>query len=76
VYVPFLLANAAALASGAERVECTIDGRPWVQQPFPYQAKCLQALRAGYRDLGADHRRAVDGLLDATTVAALREDRP
>ena len=43
VYVPFLLANADALARGAERVECTIDGRPWVQRPFPYQAQVSRA---------------------------------
>src|SRR5207244_4030128 len=36
VYVPFLLANADALRRRAPRVECTIDGRPWTQQPFPY----------------------------------------
>ena len=31
VYAPFLLANADALARRAERVECTIDGRPFSQ---------------------------------------------
>src|SRR5262249_18398469 len=36
VYAPFLLANADALARRAERVECTIDGRPWGQKPFAY----------------------------------------
>ena len=45
VYAPFLVANAAALARGAARVECTIDGRAWAQRPFPYQAKCLAWLR-------------------------------
>ena len=34
--------RAAPSASSA-----TIDGRPWVQQPFPYQGKCLQWLREG-----------------------------
>jgi len=38
VYAPFLLANARALASRASEVRCEIDGRAWVQQPFPYQA--------------------------------------
>ncbi|MEX2206041.1 MAG: glutathione S-transferase N-terminal domain-containing protein [Myxococcota bacterium] len=66
VYAPFLLANAEALARGAERVECTIDGRPWLQQPFPYQGKCLQRLRDGWAALSADDRRAVDAALAGT----------
>jgi hypothetical protein len=66
VYVPFLLANAQALASGAEQVECTIDGRSWVQRPFPYQGKCLQALRQQHATLAAEDRRAVDTLLEGT----------
>ena len=53
VYAPFLLANADALARGAEQVECQIDGRPWVQKPFPYQGKCLQWLREGYAALAS-----------------------
>ena len=66
VYAPFLLANAEALARGAERVECTIDGRPWLQQPFPYQGKCLQWLREGRATLSSDDRRAVDAVLAGT----------
>ena len=56
VYAPFLLANAAALERGAEQVECAIDGRPWVQRPFPYQGKCLRWLREGYAALAAGDR--------------------
>ena len=41
VYAPFMLANAAAVEQGADTVDCEIDGRRWVQQPFVYQAKCL-----------------------------------
>ena len=63
VYAPFLLANADALARGAERVACTIDGRPWTQRPFPYQGKCLTWLREAYAALAGDDRRAVDSLL-------------
>lgn len=66
VYVPFLLANADALEQGAARVECTIDGHRWVQQPFPYQGKCLRWLREGHAALAPDDRRAVDALLRGT----------
>src|SRR5262245_984986 len=66
VYAPFLVANADAIARGAERVECTIDGRPWRQRPFPYQAKCLQWLRADHVALAPADRRAVDELLRGT----------
>lgn len=71
VYAPFLLANAAALARGAEQVECTIDGRPWVQKPFPYQAKCLAALREAHAALAPSDRRVVDAFLDGTGCQAL-----
>ena len=66
VYAPFLLANAAALASGAPRVECTLDGRPWTQQPFPYQGKCLAWLREGRATLPPAHRARLDALLAGT----------
>jgi glutathione S-transferase len=74
VYAPLLLANAAALSSGAESVECTIDGRPWVMQPFPYQGKCLQWLREGRAALSADDRRAVDAVLSGTGCEKLFVD--
>ena len=66
VYVPFLLANAEAVERGADRVECRIDGRRWVQRPFPYQGKCLQWLREGRAALVAEARQAVDALLAGT----------
>jgi glutathione S-transferase len=71
VYVPFLLANAAALERGEKRVECRIDGRPWVQQSFPYQAKCLGWLREGRSALSPQDRAAVDGILGGTGCQAL-----
>lgn len=70
-YVPALLANAAAIDSGAELVKTEIDGREWVQQPFPYQAKCLQWLRQEYVRLEADERARVDGLLEGSGCEAL-----
>jgi hypothetical protein len=71
VYAPFLLANAAALAARKERVECSIDGRAWVQQPFPYQGKCLQWLREGYAALAPGDRAAADSVLAGTGCEAL-----
>lgn len=74
VYVPFLLANADALERKAEQVECVIDGRPWVQRPFPYQGKCLRWLREGRAALAATDRAAVDALLAGTGCEALFPD--
>ena len=71
VYAPFLVANAAALASGAERVECTIDGRIWVQKPFPYQGKCLQWLREAHEALAPEARGPVDAILAGTGCEVL-----
>jgi glutathione S-transferase len=71
VYAPFLLANADALRRGAEQVECTIDGRRWVQKPFPYQAKCLEWLRAEHAALSPLDRRAVDESLAGTGLERL-----
>jgi hypothetical protein len=71
VHVPFLLANADALERGAERLETEIDGKQWVQKPFPYQGKCLLWLREARTALGTDEAAAVDGILDGTGCEAL-----
>lgn len=71
VYVPVLLANAAALQSGAERVETEVDGKPWVQTPFPYQGKCLVALRTQFASLSGGDREEVLSHLDGTGCEAL-----
>jgi glutathione S-transferase len=71
VYPAFLLANAAALERGDAQVECEIDGRKWVQKPFPYQGKCLRWLRERYAALSSGDRSAVDALLAGTGCEAL-----
>ena len=71
VYAPFMRANAAALMSGATEVRLTIDGLPWVQQPFPYQGKCLQWLRERCAALSVGDRAAVDGILAGTGCEVL-----
>ncbi|MBU4433182.1 MAG: glutathione S-transferase N-terminal domain-containing protein [Alphaproteobacteria bacterium] len=71
VYPPVMLANARAVITGAAAVETTVDGLPWTQPPFPYQAKCLGWLRSARDDLLEPDRAKVDALLDATGCAAL-----
>jgi len=56
VYLPFLRANAAALAEGRDEVRLELMGRPYAQAPFKYQAKCLDWLRQEYARLPADAR--------------------
>jgi len=71
VYAPALIANAAALSANADQVECEIAGKPWVQKPFPYQGKCLQAIREGYAALSTGDRSALDGILAGTGCEVL-----
>lgn len=66
VYIPALLANSAAMDAGQEQMDTTIDSQPWTQPVFPYQAKCLQALRQRYFSLNPAERESVDQVLDGT----------
>lgn len=70
VYLPFLEANAKALAAGAETFEMEVYGRPYAQGVFKYQAKCLENLRRAYADLPEAARARVTPMLDA--AGALR----
>lgn len=51
VYAPYLTANSAAAMRGDKEFTCDIEGKPWQQNVFPYQAKCLQWLKQGYEAL-------------------------
>jgi glutathione S-transferase len=62
-YVPVMHANARALATGADLVEATVDGQVWTQAPFPYQGKCLTALRAQWERLPVAERTSVEDVL-------------
>ena len=73
VYVPTLLANARALAAGDAEVRTEINGRAWVQQPFPYQGKCLLWLREKHAALSSNDRKAVEGILAGTGCERLFE---
>jgi len=74
VYPPLLIANAAALQAGATQVETEIDEKPWVQQAFPYQAKCLLWLRRDYDALNPEDRARVDQIFCGTGCEALFAD--
>ena len=79
VYLPFLAANAAAVAAGEDEFELAIRGHAWRQGTFRYQAKCLARLRERYAALGDRDRRRVDGLLGESAIdiiAVLAEDAP
>ena len=71
VYPPVMLANARALMSGESEVRATVDGLPWTQSPFPYQAKCLQWLRASHGDLDRAATSKVDVLLSQANLMPL-----
>ena len=71
VYAPAQLANARAVASGEKTWETEIDGAPWTQQTFSYQAKCLQWTNERYRALGEVDRSRVDTLLEGTGIEAM-----
>lgn len=66
VYLPFLVANAAALERGEAMVRFEAMGLPFEQGVFKYQAKCLADLRARYAALDDGARRQVDPALAAS----------
>ena len=72
-YVPVMLANEKALNEAQDKVQTEVDGTTWVQDPFPYQRKCLGWVRDEYRKLSSSDRTAVDGLLEGTGCEALVE---
>lgn len=71
VYAPALLANARAVEAGEKTWETQIDGAPWTQQSFPYQAKCLRWIREQYQALSNADRSRVDAVLAGTGCDAL-----
>jgi glutathione S-transferase len=71
VYVPFLIANAQAVMSGADNFETTIDGRPWTQPTFAYQAKCLKWIRDEFLKLSPADQNVVREVFGGTGCEAL-----
>ena len=65
-YVPFLVANAAALEEGRNEVVSASPDGPYRQAPFRYQAKCLGWLRDRFSALGPSDRQWVKATLAST----------
>jgi hypothetical protein len=70
-YVPVMLANHGAFEEGLDTVETIVEGKEWTQEPFPYQAKCLQWLRIEYAKLDEEDRQRVDNILKGSGCEAL-----
>ncbi len=70
-YVPVMLANANALNQGLDSVVLEVDGKPWTQEPFPYQGKCIQWLRIEYSRLSDEDKQRVQEIFSGTGCEAL-----
>ncbi|HBZ69475.1 MAG TPA: glutathione S-transferase family protein [Deltaproteobacteria bacterium] len=68
LFLPWTVANAAAIAAGREEFRVDLDGKSWTQKPQKYHAKSLAALRAKYA--GLRDRAAVDRVLDRSRCLA------
>jgi glutathione S-transferase len=66
VYLPYLVANAAARAEGAETFTFTAWGMAYEQRPLSYPAKCLRWLREDLAAMPADAMARTRPVLEAT----------
>jgi glutathione S-transferase len=62
LFLPWTLANAAALAEGKEEFSVDLASGTWTQKPQKYHAKSLAALRARYASVAGNA--SLDGVLE------------
>ena len=70
-YVPVMLANHQAAMAGASEFSTTVEGQPWQQVTFKYQAHCVNWIRQEYGSLEPVSKSRVDELLGNTGCEAL-----
>lgn len=70
-YVPVMLANERAVDAAADLVSTQVDGLPWEQKPFPYQAKCVRWLREARNRLNNSDQDRFSQLIAGTDVDKL-----
>jgi glutathione S-transferase len=63
-YMPFMLSNFDALEQGSQSLSIKALGLDYQQAPFPYQRKCLLALRAAYANLAVSTKSELAPVLD------------
>lgn len=73
-YVPAMLANAEAALKGQTEWHTSIDGAVWKQNTFPYQVKCLSALRAEYANLDGGEQAQLNRILQPSGCDVLLSD--
>lgn len=54
VFLPWDVANAGAIAGGADDFDVTLKGNRWTQKPQKYHARSLGKLRAKYAEVAGD----------------------
>jgi glutathione S-transferase len=70
-FMPWTLANAAAISGGIEEFSVELSGQTWTQKPQKYHAKSLQVLREKYA--AATDKSGLDDVLErAGCLAGLR----
>ncbi len=62
LFMPWTLANAAAITAGRDEFSVVLDGKEWSQKPQKYHAKSLQALREKYA--AVRDKSALDAVLE------------
>ena len=68
------LCQAAAIVAGEKQFETEIDGRPWVQPSFPYQAKCLRWTREEFGALSESDQQLVRTMLEPAGLLPLVDE--